>query len=105
MTTINASNVSGEPVFRLFVKERLPSWNTILAMGFRKRHHLKQGTQAAFLSALRATDNDSVTRTTFVKNTLSIAAATLASFLTTRRIERRSKSARSRSEARTPKAR
>lgn len=73
---------------------RLPSWNQILAMQHWNRAKFKSDSMAAFESALRACAADSSTKTTFVKNTLSTAADTLASYRATLLAKRKLKSAK-----------
>lgn len=63
----------------------VPSWNELLGLGEWQRRKLKLRIQSAFLSALSASAGDSSTRTTCPQNTLSTAAATLASYLVTSR--------------------
>ena len=62
----------------------VPSWNELLGMAHWARAKRKTGIQDAFLSALRASAADSSTKTTSARNTLSIAAGTLASYQQTR---------------------
>ena len=71
------------PSFTLRVPGRLPSWNQICGMEHWGRAKLKKDIQAAFLSALRASACDSSTKITSAKNTMSIAADTLASYQAT----------------------
>ena len=85
-------------IFTLAMPGRLPSWNQILAMHHWKRKKFKDSTAAEFLCALRAAAKDCSTKTTSVKNTMSIYADTLASYLTTRRNERKLKSAKRNAE-------
>ena len=75
----------------LKIPGRLPSWNAILGMSRWQRLRLKHMIQAEFLSALRASAADSLTRTTSARSTMSIAADTLAAFLATRRRKQQSK--------------
>lgn len=85
------------PSFQTITKGKIklepcvPSWNEILGMEHWGRAKKKQAIQSAFLSALLASASDSSTRTTSARNTLSTAAATLASYLTTTRDQRESK--------------
>lgn len=81
---------------KLVVNAALPSWNSVLAMGFRKRHRLKHAIQDSLLSELLVLGGDSWTRTTCAKNTTSTPADMLASYILTHRKKPTSKSARSR---------
>ena len=83
----------------------LPSWNAILGFGHWQRARLKKAIQDDFLSALRASADDCSTRTTSVRNTLSIAAATLDSYQRTMLERRRLKSRKSKSGAKKKSAR
>ena len=76
---------------QLIIPGRLPSWNTLLAMGHWQRAKFKTELQREFLSALQACGSDSSTQTTFARSTTSIAAATLASYLETTRAKSLSK--------------
>lgn len=69
----------------LVVAHPVPSLNTLFAMSHWGRKRERDKTQAALLSALSATATDSSTRTTSAQNTLSMACATLASYLATRK--------------------
>lgn len=63
----------------------VPSWNELLGMEHWARAKRKQEIQHAILYALRVSAADSSTRTTCAKNSLSMAADTLASYLVTPR--------------------
>ena len=69
----------------------VPSWNDMLAMQSWARMRRKEEIQCAFLSALRASASDPSTTTTSAKNTLSIAADTLALYRETSLQKRKSK--------------
>ena len=94
----NKSSDSSTMIFRLAMTGRLPSWNQILAMHHWKRKKFKDSTATEFLFALRLAAKDSLTKTTSAKNTMSIYADTLESYLTTRRNERKLKSAKRNAE-------
>ncbi len=81
------------------------SWNNVLQLEHHARQGLKLKIQNAFLSALRASVADSSTMTTSVRNTLSTAADTLASYQETVRAKRALKSANARLEKASQKAR
>jgi len=66
----------------------VPSWNDLISVDEWLRKKRKEEIRAAFLSALRASADDSLTRTTCAARSLSIAADTLASFLATRQQQR-----------------
>lgn len=83
------------PSLSLTLKHPLPSWNAILGLGHWQRARLKKAIQDDFLSALRASAADCSTRTTSVRSTLSIAAATLDSYQRTMQERRRLKSRKS----------
>lgn len=74
------------------------SWNNVLQLEHHARQGLKLKIQNAFLSALRASATDSLTRTTSARNTLSIAADTLASYQATAREQRALKARNARLE-------
>lgn len=63
----------------------IPSWNDVLQLEPWARRKRKQEIQQAFLSALLKSAGALSTRTTFAKNSFSIAAATLVSSLEIRR--------------------
>lgn len=65
------------------VPGRLPSWNTVLALGHWERARFKVNLQRGFLSALRACESACSTRTISARNTTWTAADTLASYLMT----------------------
>lgn len=77
---------------KLIVPGRLPSWNALLALGHWQRAKLKKEIQSAFLSALRACDDDCSTKTTFAKSITSIAADTLESYVRMSREKQKSRS-------------
>lgn len=85
---------SDQKVFQLDVPGRLPSWNQILAMEQWARYKFKGELAASFLSALRASAGDCLTRTTCAKSTMSTFADTLALYLATKQAERASRSAK-----------
>jgi len=85
------------PSLSLTLKHPIPSWNAILGLGHWQRARLKKAIQDDFLSALRASADDCSTRTTSVRSTLSIAAATLDSYQRTMQERRRLKSRKSKS--------
>jgi hypothetical protein len=87
------------PFFVLTLPQRLPSWNAVLGQEHWARKKMKDQIQSDFLSALRATASDSLTRTTCAKNTMLIAADTLVSYRMMLRSKRALKSAKKRSEA------
>lgn len=80
------------PFFSLVIPGRLPSWNQILAMHHWQRKKFKDQLAHEFLSALRQSASDCSIPTTSARNTTLTYAATLALFLTTRRIKSKSKS-------------
>lgn len=63
----------------------IPSWNDVLQLEPWARRKRKQEIQQAFLSALLRSADALSTRTTFAKNSFSIAADTLVSSLEIRR--------------------
>ena len=75
--------LSSELIFQMKMPGRLPSWNQILAMHHWKRKKFKDALAKDFLSALKANENDSLTKITFAKNTSLISCATAAAFLMT----------------------
>ena len=83
----------GKLLFSITIPGRLPSWNDILGMEQWARYKFKQELQKEFLSALRLSASDSSTLTTYAKNSMSIAADTLASYMETARLRRKLKSA------------
>ena len=93
------------PSLSLTLTHPLPSWNAILGFGHWQRARLKKAIQDDFLSALRASADDSSTRTTSARSTLSIAAATLDSYQRTMQERRRLKSRKSKSGAKKKSAR
>lgn len=88
MTSLNDT---GTKLFSLSIPGRLPSWNQVLALEHWGRAKLKEGIQTAFLSALRLSASDSLTRTTSAKNSMLIAADTLESYRGMLRAKRKSK--------------
>ena len=93
------------PSLSLTLKHPVPSWNAILGLQHFSRAKLKKAIQDDFLSALRASADDSSTKTTYAKSTLSIAAATLDSYQRTMLERRRLKSRKSKSGAKKKSAR
>lgn len=90
---VNGKNPS-EPL-RLFINRRVPSLNRLLYANAMTVFREKRRIQDAFVSSLSAMCADnSVTKTTFVQNSLSTAYATLASYVTTARESSNSKSKR-----------
>lgn len=86
--------VSGVLVFRLVVPGRLPSWNRVLAMEHWARYQFKKQLAEDFMSALRRSEADCSTKTTFARSSTSTYSAILESFLTIARARRKSKSAK-----------
>lgn len=78
-------------IFYLEIPVKLPSWNEILGMNHWRRKKFKDELAKGFLSALRASANDSSMRTTCAKNTMSIFADTLESYLATKQAKRKLK--------------
>ena len=68
----------------LTIPGRLPSLNALLAMQHWSRHKFKAELATVFLSALRASENDSWMRTTLFPNITQTFADTLDSYLRTR---------------------
>ena len=93
------------PSLSLTLTHPLPSWNAILGFGHWQRARLKKAIQDDFLSALRASADDSSTRTTCARSTLLIAAATLDSYQRTMLERRKLKSRKSKSGAKKKSAR
>ena len=93
------------PSLSLTLKHPVPSWNAILGLQHFSRAKLKKAIQDDFLSALRASADDSSTRTTSARSTLSIAAATLDSYQRTMLERRKLKSRKSKSGAKKKSAR
>jgi hypothetical protein len=89
----------GELLFSLTIPGRLPSWNEILGMEQWARYNHKKELAGAFLCALRATANDSSTKTTSAKSTMLTYADTLERYLATKQAERKSRSAKKKLEA------
>jgi hypothetical protein len=89
----------------IVVKHKVPSWNAILAFGHWQRAKLKKAIQDDFLSALRASADDSLMRTTSARSTMSIAADTLDSYLKTIQERRTSRLAKKRLEKRKTRGR
>lgn len=88
----------GELLFQIEIPGRLPSWNEILGMQHWSRVRFKTDLQLEFLSALRASASDSLTKTTSAKSTTLIAADMLGSYMETIRQKRRLKSLKKRLE-------
>jgi hypothetical protein len=86
-------------VVRFTVPGPLPSWNEVLAMSHWKRHKFKGQLQESFLSALRISACDSLTMTIAARNSMSIAADTLACYRQMLRTKRESKRAKKKLEA------
>lgn len=85
-----------EPTVTVTIAGRMPSWNDILAMEHWARDKYKTSLHQAFSSALRATAQDSSTKTTYAKSTLLIAADTLDSYVRMIRERRKLRSAKRR---------
>src|SRR6187551_3426488 len=87
-TTLPPSSARQSPpvveVVRLSIPGKIPSWNDILAMEHWARDSLKKQIQSRFLSELQRSASDCSMTTTCVRNTMSIAAATLVSYQATR---------------------
>lgn len=90
---------SQSPEVVIEIPGRLPSWNDVLGMEEWARYRFKQQVQETFLCALRLSATDSSMKTTSAKNTMSIAADTLALYMTTARQQRALKSAKKKLEA------
>lgn len=82
-----------QKILHLEIPGRLPSWNQLLGMNHWQRHKLKADIAKDFLSALRASGNDSSMKTTLQKSSTWIFADTLESYLEMKRIKRASKRA------------
>ena len=93
-----ATQFQSEPTVVLEIAGRIPSWNEILGMEHWARDKYKTSVRENFLCALRATAQGSSTKTTFAKNILLTAAATLDSYDKTVRERRRLRSAKRKSE-------
>lgn len=78
---------------RIEIPGPLPSWNAILAMNHWARMKFKNTLAKSFLCALRQSASDCSMRTTSAKNTMSIFADTLESFLAMKLEKRKSKRA------------
>ena len=72
----------GERVHLVLVGHRLESWNNVMRMHPGQKHREAKRAQRDLLSALSDTETGSSMMTTCAKNTLSIACATLDSYLT-----------------------
>jgi hypothetical protein len=92
-------------VFRIVIRAPLPSLNKVLGLGHWQRAKLKQSIQDSTLSALRASESDSSTRTTSFRSGMSIPSATLASYQMMRLKERESKQAKKKLERKKKNAR
>lgn len=79
-----------DPSLRLIVELRvkgpLPSLNELLGMHHLTIHKLKRKIQDDFLSALRTSARDSLTKTTVSENSIQTACATLACYLQMHRV-------------------
>lgn len=71
-----------KPIVVIEIPGRLPSWNQILAMQHWQRYKFKAALAKSFLLALQQSELASSTSTICAKNTMSIYAATLRSYLT-----------------------
>ena len=80
-----------EPLVTIEIPGRLPSWNEVLGMEHWQRFKAKEKWANDFAYALRRSVEDCSTMTTLQRNTLLTAAATLDSYLVTRRELRKSK--------------
>jgi len=94
------NTIAGSQKVRLVVWRKTPSLNLLFGMGHWQRKKEKQATQVAFASALKDAGCDSLTLTTFARNTSLIAAATRASSRTTGRKTSNFKSRKRRSARR-----
>lgn len=88
----------GELILCLEIPGRLPSWNDLLGLEHWARYKFKKMLQETFLCELRRCASDSSTKTTSARNTMLIAADTLALFLETARQQRALKSAKKKQE-------
>lgn len=70
-------------VIKLVVRHPVPSLNRLFSMTPWDRHREKKATQAAFMFALSAFGNNSLTLTTFVRNSSLTVSAMLDSYETT----------------------
>ena len=93
------------PSLSLTLKHPVPSWNAILGLQHFSRAKLKKAIQDDFLSALRASADDSSMRTTSVRNTFATAAGILDSYQQTMQLRRKLKSRKSKSGAKKKSAR
>lgn len=80
---------SREPIVRLEVPGRIPSWNEILGMEHWARYKYKDQVQVAFLSALRACAADCSMKTTSARSILLTAADTLGCYRATAQAKRK----------------
>lgn len=83
-------------VARFVVPIKLPTWNAVMRMRSYQQQAFKEATEQGFLFALQESSKSSMTMTTSARNSLSIAADTLDSFVTTTREKRRLKRASAR---------
>lgn len=83
----------------LSIPGKLPSWNDLLGMEHWRRYQFKRELAETFLSALRAIDTASSTKTTSQKSTMLIYADTLESYLQTLQAKRKLKSLKKKLDA------
>jgi hypothetical protein len=83
----NSENYSQMPrlIFYLEIKGRLPLWNAVLAMGHWQRKKFKDELAQGFLSELRVSESDWLTKTDSARSIMLTYVATLESCLMTRR--------------------
>ena len=93
ISSVATPPIMSEPI-HLTIPGPLPSWNDILGMEHWERAKVKSAIQEVFLSALRLSASDSSTKTTSVKNSMSIAADTLVSYQAMRQEKRRLRQAK-----------
>jgi hypothetical protein len=95
MISSETSSLTPVMIFSVEIPGRLPSWNEILGMEQWARYKYKNELAAEFLSGLRHTGTDSSTKIISAKNTTSIYAATLESYLAMKQEKRKLKLAKS----------
>ena len=81
-------------IFQLRLSERLPSWNQILGMQHWTRKKFKDNLAKDFLCGLKALESGSSTKITSAGNITLTYSDTLESYLTTRQIKSKLKSAK-----------
>lgn len=80
-----------EPLLRIVLSSKVPSWNAVLGLGHWQRRKLKRSIQANFESWLRATDDAFWMKTICVKNGTLTVCAMLELFQKTHQKQRTSK--------------